>query len=147
MRNAPTELELLDTIYEKYYDAFAAYDEKAPSRGSKNYVPIDINEIGLALGVDREIVFGLLYYHLEKKYGYDVPSPVKDKNREEPPSRVHFFAMRIGSDRHCIHFPYLAGVVAGLRSDDRKYRLATTMALVSFVISLVSFGLSLSGKF
>jgi hypothetical protein len=143
MRNAPTELELLDTIYEKYYDAFAAYDDKAPSRGSKNYVPIDIDAVGRALGVDPEIVFGLLYYHLEKKYGYDVPSGLKDR----PPSRMHFFAMGLGGERHCIHFPYLAGVVAGLRSDDRKYRLATTMAVVSFVISLVSFGLSLSGKF
>jgi hypothetical protein len=140
MRNAPTELKLLDTIYEQYYDAFAAYDEKAPGRGSKNYVPIDINEIGRALGVDPEIVFGLLYYHLEKKYGYDVPVALK----EQPPSRMHFFAMRIGGERHCIHFPYLAGVVAGLRSDDRKYRLATTISVISFFVSLVSFGLSLT---
>jgi hypothetical protein len=142
MRNAPTELKLLDTIYEKYYDAFAAYDEKAPGRGSKNYVPIDVNEVGRALGVDPEIVFGLLYYHLEKKYGYDVPS-----GNSQVPARMHFFAMNLGGQRHCIHFPYLAGVVAGLRSDDRKYRLATTMAVISFFISLVSFGLSLSGKF
>ena len=142
MRNAPTELELLDTIYEKYYDAFAAYDAKAPGRSSKNYVPIDINGIGLALGVDPEIVFGLLYYHLEKKYGYDEAGTAGGAG-----ARVNFFAMKIGGDRHCIHFPQLAGVVAGLRSEDRKYKLATTISVISFFVSLVSFGLSLSGKF
>jgi hypothetical protein len=140
MRNAPTELKLLDTIYEKYYDAFAAYDEKAPGRGSKNYVPIDINEIGRALGVDPDIVFGLLFWHLEKKYGYDVPSQIGG----QAPSRMHFFAMRVDGQPHCIHFPYLAGIVAGLRSDDRKYRLATTISVISFFVSLVSFGLSLA---
>lgn len=69
MRRVPTDLEILNVIYEQYYDEFSSYDKNSPTRSSKIYVPIDIGAIARRLH-DGDIVFGRLYYHLEKKYGY-----------------------------------------------------------------------------
>jgi hypothetical protein len=132
MKPTPTDLELLNAIHDRYYDAFASYDPQHPSRDSKNYIPIDIKEIAKQFGVDSDIVFGRLYYHLEQKYGY----------RLDDNSHVHFFAPRIGKDIHCVHFSYLSSVLADLRDENRKYRLATTIAIISLFLSVISFGIS-----
>lgn len=66
----PTDLAILDAIYEQYYDEFASYDKESPTRSSKIHVPIDIISIAERLRVDRDIVFGRLYYHLNAKYEY-----------------------------------------------------------------------------
>lgn len=69
MKKLTTDLEILNAIYEKYYDAFASYaDAHNQTRNSKVYVPIDIESIAESLGVDGDIIFGRLYYHLNKKY-------------------------------------------------------------------------------
>jgi len=133
MKRAPTDHDLLNAIYERYYDEFAAYDEQAATRSSKIYVPIDIDVIAGELKVDSDIVFGRLYYHLENRYGY----------KDDDGSMVHFFAMRVGGDRHCINFPYLSSVLAGLRDENRKYRLATGIAIISLFLSTISLGLSI----
>ena len=59
----PTDLQILDAIYEKYYETFTAYLRIAPDRTAKIYVPVDIACIARQLGVDPDIVFGRLYYH------------------------------------------------------------------------------------
>lgn len=134
----PTDYRILNEIYERYYDEFASYskDEKrAQMRQAKILVPIDIEAISSDLDVDPDIVFGRLYYHLEPKYGFKA---------EGEDVRVAFFARRVGeAERNCVNFPLLASVLASMRDDDRKYRIATWLAFVSLVISLVSFGLSL----
>ena len=70
MKRPPTDLEILKEIYNRHYDAFAAYSTEVPNRATKIYVPIDLDGIGDKLGVDADIVFGRLYYHLNHKYGY-----------------------------------------------------------------------------
>ena len=103
------------------------------SRSSKIYVTIDIAAIAKDFRVNDDIIFGRLYYHLEDKYGYE----------QRDGSRVHFFAMRVGSDRHCVHFPYVASVLANLRDEDRKFRMATTVAIAALLISVIALGLSI----
>jgi hypothetical protein len=132
MNNLPTDLQLLDTIYRRYYDFFASYSEASPNRSSKIYVPIKIEDIARHFGLDSDIIFGRLYYHLDQKYGY------KDTDGAE----VHLFTPVVGGDRHCVNFPYVASIVASLRDQDRKYRIATGMASVSLLVSVVSFVLS-----
>ena len=133
MKRLPTDLQLLDTIYSMYYDAFASYPESSPKRSSKIYVPIDIDAIARKFGLDGDIVFGRLYYHLDEKYGYS----------QKEGGEVHLFTTVVGGDRHCVNFPYVASIVATLRDQDRKYRIATGMASVSLLISVVSFALSI----
>ena len=129
MRKLPTDLELLNAIYERYYDTFTNYSEEKPTRDSKNYVPIDLNALARDLGVDSDIVFGRLYYDLESRYGYDV---------ENDKSHTYFFSTQVGGDRHCVHFPYLAAVLAGLRDQRRQYHVSTVISILGFVVSIVA---------
>ena len=133
-RNNPTDLQLLDAIYNRYYGEFVSYDEDPSVRSTKNYVPVDVKEIGNELGIDVDIVFGRLYYDLEGRHGYS----------QDNGSRVHFFAMRVGADNHCVHFPYLASVLAGLSQEDRKFRIATIVAFCSFIVAATALVLSIS---
>lgn len=130
---SPTDLEMLDAIYNRYFDDFAAYTDENRTRSSKIYVPIDVDALATELGVDIDIVFGRLYYHMEGKYGYD----------DEDGTHTPFFTLAVGGDRHCINFPYLASVLASLREEDRKFRIATSIAVISLVISIISFVLSI----
>ncbi|WP_230850558.1 hypothetical protein, partial [Vibrio harveyi] len=60
----PTDLELLECIYNHYRAEFALYDSDETIRAGKVYVPIDCKLIAGKLGADPELVFGRLYYHL-----------------------------------------------------------------------------------
>jgi len=133
MKTLPTDLKMLDTIYERYYKTFAAFSEDNKNRTTKNFVSIDIKKIAEDMKVDPDIIFGRLYYHMEQKYGY----------KQEDGSNVHFFTLAIGNDRHCINFPYMASVLAELREKNRKYRIATTIAIFSLFVSVIALLLSI----
>ena len=128
----PTDLQILNLIYNSYYKTFESYTRGNNSRETKNYVPINIDAIGKKLCIDGDIVFGRLYYHLNKKFSY----------RNDDESLVEFFACKIGDDKHSIHFPYMASVLADLKYENRKYRTATIIALVSLGISLIAISFS-----
>ena len=118
MKRIPTDLKILTSIYDRYYGVFSAYEEDPSSRNSKTFVPIDIAAIAKELRVDPDIVFGRLYYHLENKYGYGTTYGPEG-------ARVHFFAKNLGDERDCVHFPYVASVLASLREEDRKFTSTT----------------------
>ena len=129
----PTDLEVLDLVYETYYERFADYpnpDEDARTgRASKTHVPVDLIEIADEFGVDRDIVFGRFYYHLNHKYGY-----AKEKNV------VVQVLSATGNDEYPyqVNFPLLAAALADLRDQDGKSRFATRVAVVSIVLSIAS---------
>ena len=128
MKRIPTDLKMLNAIYDRYYDVFSNYDKDPSSRSSKPFVPIDIAAIAKDFGVDPDIIFGRLYYHFERKYGYESTNG----------SRVYFFAQNLGGEHHCIHFPYVASVLADLREEDRKFTNTTTIATIAICISPVA---------
>jgi len=130
---APTDLQILNDIYDRYYQTFKTFVKGTPDRSAKIYVPIDCGKTAEALGVDGDIVFGRLYYHLEKKYGYAQKDGV----------RVHFFALRVGQDVHCVNFPLLASVVVGLRQDNRKFWITTVISVVALILAVISLTVSL----
>ena len=67
----PTDLEVLNAIYSRYYHEFASFrKEAADARNAKVYVPIDVDKIASDLSVDGDIVFGRLYCHFNNKYSY-----------------------------------------------------------------------------
>ena len=135
MKRLPTDLKILNAIYDRYYDTFADFTKDDNSRSVKIYVPIDIKELAKNLKVDGDIIFGRLYYHLEKKHGY----------RQDDGSLVSFFSMGVGGDRHCVNFPLLASVLADLRQENRKFRIATAIAILALIISIVSLLISTIG--
>ncbi len=128
VRKAPTDLQILNAIYERYYDTFASFSREETGRVAKIFVPIDIGDIASQLKVDGDIVFGRLYYHLERKYGYE----------RSDGTLVHFFALKVGEDRHCVNFPYLSSILASLRQEDRKFRAAISISFASLLVSVTS---------
>lgn len=136
MKRLPTDLQILDAIYERYYATFTQYTNGDDTRSAKIYVPIEIKQIAEDLHVDGDIIFGRLYYHLEKKHGY----------RQDDGSVVHFFGLRVGGDTHCVNFPLAASVLADLRDQSRKHNIATWIAVGSLIIAIVSIVISILGQ-
>lgn len=126
-KKLPTDLQILDVIYDRYYETFTAFTGDQ-DRASKLYVPIDIADIAKGFGVDNDIVFGRLYYHLDKQHRY----------QQENGAYVHLFTLESGGDRHCVNFPLLAAVLAPLREDLSKYRWATGAAVFGLIVSIVA---------
>jgi len=130
----PTDLKVLNTIYKLYYEEFKNHSREPGienGRETKIFVPIDCTMIAKELDVDGDIVYGRLYYHLEQKHGYT----------RGDGSNVTFFSMMVGSDRHCVNFPLLASVLAGLQEESSKFQLATWLSIFAVVISLAGLAL------
>ena len=128
MKYIPTDREMFETIYERYHDAFVAYNDDESVRSNKTFVPLDLEALATDLGMDTDVLFGRLYYHLNHRFAY----------KEDGGAEVNLFAIRIGGDAHCIHFPYMVSILADLRDHNRKYRTATTIAAISIVLSILS---------
>lgn len=128
MKKPPTDLEILEYIYERYYSTFISFSREKPNRSSKVYVPIDIEAIAKRFKVDPDIIFGRLYYHLESKYGFTWPDGLN----------VHFFCLQKDTDKHSVQFPLLATVIASLREERNKHLLATWLSIAAIIISLGS---------
>lgn len=130
MKRPPTDREILRKIHKRYYDQFSAFKRGDPNavRETKIYVPIDCEAIAKDLDVDPDIVFGRLYYHLEKKYGYV----------QQDGSKVHLFAFAVGKDRHAVHFPLLSAVLADLEQSWFRFTVPLIISALAFVISIIS---------
>jgi len=142
MRKPLTDRKILRAIYARYYDQNTAYNEEDPDRrSSKIWMPIDIDNMAAQLSMEPDILFGRLYYHLNNRHGYAVDD--QRPGHENEKMRVDLFAIRIGGDHHCIHFPLLASVLATLEDQNKKYRLATTMSILALGVSILTFLLKL----
>jgi hypothetical protein len=130
MQRPPTDREILQKIHEFYLAKFGHFDRNNPEneRSSKIYVPIDCAVIAKELDVDPDIVFGRLYYHLDKKYGYT----------QDNGARVHLFAMAVGEDRHAVNFPMLSAVLADLQQSWFRFTAPLIISGLALVISIIS---------
>jgi hypothetical protein len=126
----PTDLQIFDKIYSCYYTDFAAFEKK--NRITKLYVPIDVDFVGEALGVDGDIIFGRLYYHCNQKYSF----------AQRDGTVVNFFQNSLENDGktelHLIRFELMASVLAELLHERDKRRFANTVAVGSFIVSVVA---------
>ncbi|WP_020407153.1 hypothetical protein [Hahella ganghwensis] len=140
MANTPTDLQILNLIFEHHFQDYLRSPHNDPVRQHKNYVPVDVDYIANILGLDQVLLVSRLMDHLDKKYRYQV----------EENSYVFLFSTAFGrgsdQDRHVVNFPYLSSIVAGMRDEDRKYRIATGMAGVSLAISVISFLISVMAR-
>ena len=134
MKPLPTDLAILNAVYERYYDEFAAYSKDSPSRETKIYVPLDLAAIARDLGVDGDIVFGRFYYDLNNAYSY----------RRSDGGEVNLFHLEFGEERHCVHFPYAASILARLSDEDRRFRATLTVARLAIAVAIVAALISLA---
>ena len=125
--NNITDRLLLKAIYEEYYSEFCSFNDEDKSRSSKNYVPIDCKAISAKLNLDYDIVFGRLYFHLERKYGY---------KRGE--TLVPLFYLGIGRDRHVVNFPLLSAILAELEQSHARFTLPLWLSIVAIAISALA---------
>ena len=130
MRRPPTDLKILRLIHKRYIDEFGKFDSSSPEpeRSSKLYVPIDCAALAKSLNVDPDIIFGRLYYHLDKKYGY--------VNTDG--SRVHLFAFAVGNDRHAVNFPLLSAVLAELEESAFRFNAPFLISSAAILISILA---------
>lgn len=136
MRRPPSDFKLLKLIYSRHRRDFESFVEEHPSgRSSKILVPVNLQRIADACGVDVNSIFGRLYYHLDPKYG-EAPGPSGG-------ARKVFFTPVAGDDRDCVNFPLLEAVLAGLWEERRKDVLITTTAFVSLGIAVASLVVSI----
>jgi hypothetical protein len=130
MKRPPTDREILKKIHKRYYKVFGNFDRDStnPERASKIYVPIACEVIAQDLGVDPDIIFGRLYYHLDKKYGYT----------QTDGAQVHLFAFAVGKDRHAVNFPLLSAVLAELEQTWIRFTVPLIISLFALLISVLS---------
>jgi len=133
MKRPPTDLEILEEIYNSYYSTFSSFSRETPNRRTKVYVPISVESIAKHFAVDPDIIFGRLYYHLENKYGFTQPDG----------SKVHFFTRQIEPERDSVQFPLLASILASLKEEQNKYHVSTWLSVAAILISIRSLVLSL----
>ncbi len=133
MKRPPTDLELLEEIYRRYYPAFVDPKRLEDNPRGKIHVPIDINSLADHFGVDADIVFGRLYYHLNEKHGF-----------EQGSARVDLFLMQVGGQRHCVQFPLLASLVADLRDQRNQYLWTLWLSIPAAIISVISLTIALT---
>ncbi|WP_122689676.1 hypothetical protein [Pseudomonas viridiflava] len=130
----PTDLQVLEAIYNHYYEEFSNYQKgEENGRQSKVYLPIDCKLIATQLGVDSDIIFGRLYNHLNKLHSYE----------NEDKSKVPLFALKVGADYKCVHLPMLSSVLAGLQADNSKFKTTVWLSSIAIVVSLTSLAISI----
>jgi len=129
----PTDQQLLTTIYKLHLDDYKQYDTDPSIRETKMYVPINITKVAAKLKTDEDLVFGKLLDDLEHRFG------IKNDDGSLRP----FFAIKVGKDFHAINFPYMSSVLAQIKDDNKKYRLATTIAIFALLISALSISIAL----
>jgi hypothetical protein len=128
----PTDLRLLKFIYKKYYGVFISFSKEEKTRATKIFVPVSIKEIAIHFNVDEDIIFGRLYYYLNKKYGY----------RDEDNSLVSIFAS-LNEDGHCVNFALLSSVLASLQEDNSRFWTTTIIAFYATVLAAIAVIVSL----
>lgn len=124
-----TDRRILKSIHDRYYADFCSYEKDKPGRSSKVYVPIDCDLIAQEFQIDPDIIFGRLYYHLDKKHGYT----------QDDGSKVHLFSMKTGSDTHTVNFPLLAAVLAEHEQSYYRFLIPLGISTIALVLSLGSF--------
>lgn len=123
-------------IYNDKYREFLSYSNDKNMRYTKIYVPIDFDRIANHFGVDKDIIFGRLYYHFEKKYSY--------QDRKE--AFVHFFICDFEGDGPVINFPLMSSVLAGMIEENKRNSYTLYLSIAAFIISSISIGFNIAYK-
>jgi hypothetical protein len=132
MKPLPTDLEILNAIYDQHYNEFAHHADKRPK---KAVVAVDISTIAERLGVDPDIIYGRLRYHLDHRYAYQTNHPTDPDNLW-----IRLFIAKTAYDipQDSVHFPYLASVLAEMRADEKKQQTQTNIAWFSLAVSILA---------
>lgn len=133
--HVPTDLAILEYIYQTYYGEYIAYDKDPSIRETKMFIPIDFQHIAEHFNTDGDIIFGRLYYHLENKYGY--------VRNDLSHTQVHFFAFNLNKS---INFPYLTSVLADLKDQNNRFNKTRNLSRLALLIAAISLAVTMFDK-
>ena len=129
MYRIPTDLEIMEELYERYFESFRKYATEDPDRIARIRVPINVQEVAEACGVEEDMIFGRIFYHFNKKYSY------KDEK-----GNVTTFFITDKFEGLSVNFPIVASVLADLRTEKRKidnFLFISSAALALSIIALL----------
>lgn len=129
MEKIPTDLEILEEIYDRYYSDFRRFAKKDPERIARIRVPIDVSKVAEACGVSEDMVFGRIYYHFNKKYSY--------KNHK---GEVTAFFSTEKFEGLSVNFPLVASIIADKHAEKKQedtYLMLFSAAIGIFVLALL----------
>jgi hypothetical protein len=132
--NIPSDRQIFEAIYAMYIGDYLAQEHKQTQR--RVYFPIDVVAVAKKLRCSTHILFGRLYHDLAKRY-----DPATEQNVSGA-----VFQIQAGTERHCIHFPYMVAILAGMREQRRVQLYTWAISLTALVISGVSLLLNLTAK-
>ncbi len=123
-----TDRYVLQCIFDMYRSSYPGAKTASCSRENDPYVSIDVAAIARKLDCNPELLFGRLYYHLDRKYRY----------KQEDGALDALFHIQVGDKRHAVQFPYLASILAGLNQEFRRQWVPLGVSLFSLGVSLTS---------
>lgn len=100
------------------------------------FVPVDLRAVAVRLDTKPELLFGRLYYHLDRKHRYKQDSGVE----------VNLFLLNIDNKGHSVHFPYLSAILAGHDQEHRKQLWSIFFSVLALVVSVASLITNLLSK-
>jgi hypothetical protein len=132
MDQIPTDLEIIEDIYYRYYDEYKKYAKDEPDRIARIRVPVNLQEIADACGVEEDMIFGRLYYHFNKKYSY----------KNEDGGIITFF-MSEKFEGLSVNYPLVSAVLADLNAEKKRTTIFITISAVAVMLSVVAVVLAL----
>lgn len=127
MDEIPTDLEILEDIYYRYHDDFRKYAKKDPDRIARIRVPIEVEDVAEACGVDEDMIFGRIFYHFNKKYSYT-----------NTDGEVTTFFTTEKFEGLSVCFPLVASVLADKYAEKKQHETQLFIAGIAVVLSIIA---------
>jgi len=127
MDEIPTDLEILEDIYYRYQEDFRRYAKKEPDRIARIRVPIEVEEVAEACGVDEDMIFGRIFYHFNKKYSYT-----------NTDGEVTTFFTTEKFEGLSVCFPMVASVLADKYAEKKQHETLLFIAGIAVVLSIIA---------
>ncbi len=127
MDEIPTDFEILEDIYFRYYDEFRKYAKKEPDRVARIRVPVDVEEVAEACGVEEDMIFGRIFYHFNKKYSYT-----------DSQGDITTFFTTDKFEGLSVNFPLVASVLADKYAEKKREDTFNILSGSAIAISVVA---------
>jgi len=132
MDDIPTDLEIIEDIYYRYHDDFRKYAKKEPDRIARIRVPIEVEDVAEACGVEEDMIFGRIFYHFNKKYSYT-----------DTKGEVTTFFTTEKFEGLSVCFPLVASVLADKYAEKKQQEtqlfisgIAVALAIIALLVAI-----------
>lgn len=127
---------VLQCIYQMYENKYPKSSADLVVSDNDPYVAIDLRAVAKKLDCSPELLFGRLYYHLDRKHRY----------KQEDGSLVSLFCIKLGEKRSAINFPFLASILASENRDFLRFIMPLSISGLALMISATSLVISILSK-